>query len=75
MAEWIYTKDHLPDDYGLKWVAVHNTRSNSNELAKAYHSPVTNKWYDDCDYEMLDIETVYAWREIEEPLLPVYKEN
>lgn len=76
MAEWIYTKERLPEWGGeLKWVAVHNTRTNYNDLTKAYYSPVTNKWYDECDYEMLDNETVYAWRDIEEPLIPVYKEN
>lgn len=76
MAEWIYTKDRLPDMGGeLKWVAVHNTRFNTNELDKAYYSPVTGKWYDETDYEMLDNETVYAWRDPEEPLLPVYKED
>lgn len=75
MAEWIYTKDRLPDDVHLKWIAIHNTKTNYNNLDKAYYSPVTNKWYDESNYEMLPDETVYAWRKIEEPLLPVYKEN
>lgn len=73
MTEWNYTKDCMPDDVHLKWVAIHNNRSNHNNLDKAYYSPVTNKWYDESNYEMLPDETVYAWRDIEEPLLPVYK--
>lgn len=32
MAEWNYTKDRLPDVGGeLKWVAIHNNRSNHKE--------------------------------------------
>lgn len=32
MAEWIYNKKRLPNDCELKWVAVHNSHYNCNDL-------------------------------------------
>ena len=75
MAEWNYTKECMPDDVHLKWVAIHNNRSGCGGLGGACCSPVAGAWCGGGGYEMLPDETVYAWREIEEPLLPVYKED
>lgn len=74
MAEWIYTKDRMPNDYELKWVAVHNSHYNCNDLKKAYYSTVYKIWYDVYDDELLDTtENVYAWKNYEEPPVPEYR--
>lgn len=74
MAEWNYTKDCMPNDYELKWVAVHNNHYNCNDLKKAYYSVVYKIWYNEYDDELLyPTENVYAWKNYEEPHVPEYR--
>lgn len=75
MAEWIYTKDRLPDDCeGFKWVAVHYKHGNCNEVKVATYSHLSNCWYDEYSNELpLDPEDIYAWKDYEKPSAPEYR--
>lgn len=74
MAEWNYTKDRMPIDHRLKWVAVHDNHYNCNYLKNGYYSLGYKMWLTESDHDLLyPTENVYAWKNYEEPHVPEYR--